>query len=251
MTFKRFRVISRAKGPLAAEPREAGFHDLVDPANYGADCTVAVEPTRPIEGVVRDLETKEPIPGASVTAFQLSGSTSSIEGLIRTKTDAQGRYRLVGLPKEGAGGHKLVVYPPLDRPYFITNRLAVPASPGMEPVTFDIALRRGNWATGRVTEIRTGKPVANALVDYFPFLANERAKDYPNFDPAIFSSIAVKTRYRTDKEGRFRIAALPGRGVVTVYVEAGTYRSGFGAEAVEGRTDEGLLTTYDRISPSQ
>ncbi len=52
-------------------------------------------------------------------------------------------------------------------------------------------------------------------------LSNERAKDYPNFDPAITGSVAIKTNYRTDKEGRFRIAALHGRGVVTVRVEFG------------------------------
>ena len=87
-----------------------------------------VEPGRPIEGLVRDAETKEPIPGAIVTAMQLFGSKMSIEGMITTMTDAEGRYRLVGLPK--GNGHKLSVYPPLDRPYFITEFLKVPASAG-------------------------------------------------------------------------------------------------------------------------
>ena len=108
------------------------------------------------------------------------------------------------------------MYPPIDRPYFVTDDIAVPASPGLEPVKFDIALRRATWASGKVTDIRTGKPVANALIDYFPMLSNERAKDYPNFDPAITGSVAVKTHHRTDKEGRFRVAVLHGRGVVTV-----------------------------------
>ena len=142
------------------------------------------------------------------------------------------------------------MYPPLDRPYFVTDDIVVPATPGFEPVKHDIALRRGTWASGQVTDIKTGKPVANALIDYFPMLSNERAKDYPNFDPAISGSVAVKTNYRTDKEGRFRIAALHGRGVVTVRVELGTYRTGFGAEAIKGRSGRNQLMTYDHIYTS-
>ena len=74
---------------------------------------------------------------------------------------------------------------------------------------FDIALKRGIWITGKVTDVVTGKPVA-AAVDYFPMLTNGHAKDYPNFDPNITMSIGIKTRYKTDKEGRFRIVGLPG-----------------------------------------
>ncbi len=250
VALKRFRVISRAKGPIAGEPRDSGSGDRVMTPTYGALCTVAVEPTRPIEGFVRDIETNEPIPGAVVTAHKRSGSNFGIDGLIRTETDAQGRYRLVGLPKEGAGGHELAVYPPIDRPYFVTDKIAVPASPGFDTVKCDIALRRGTWVTGKVTDVKTGKPVKNALVDYFPMLSNERAKDYPNFDPAITGSVAVKTHYRTDKEGHFRVTALHGRGVVTARVEGGTYRTGFGAEAIEGRPDRDQLMTYDHIYTS-
>ena len=156
---------------------------------YGATCTITVEPTRPIEGFVRDAETKQPIPGAIVTAAALSGSRLMIEGSILTETDAQGHYRLIGLPKEGAAGHKLAVYPPLDRPYFESGRLEAPAKPGFEPLSFDISLKSGIWISGKVTEVATGKPVA-AAVDYFPMLTNEHAKDYPNFDPNITASIA-------------------------------------------------------------
>ncbi len=217
---------------------------------HGAECTVAVEPTRPIEGVVRDIETKKPIARASVTAHRLSGSRFGIDGLIRTETDAQGRYRLVGLPKEGPVGHQLAVHPPIDQPYFMTDDIDVPPSPGLDPVHLDISLRRAAWLTGKVSDLRTGRPVANALVDYFPMLSNERAKEYPNFDPTISGSVAVSTRYRTDKEGRFGVAALYGRGVVTVRVEFGAYRTGFGAEAIKGRIDGDQLPTYDHIYPS-
>jgi beta-lactamase regulating signal transducer with metallopeptidase domain/protocatechuate 3,4-dioxygenase beta subunit len=249
VAFKRFRVVSH-NGPIAVEPRNSGSGGVVMSTTHGAECTVAVEPARPIEGVVRDIETKQPIAGASVTAHRLSGSRFGIDGLIRTQSDAQGRYRLVGLPKEGSTGHQLAVHPPIDQPYFMTDDIDVPPSPGLDAVHLDISLRRATWVTGKVTDLKTRRPVANALIDYFPMIANERAKDYPNFNPAISGSVAVSTRYRTDRDGRFRVAALHGRGVVTVRVEFGPYRTGFGAEAIRGRSEGNQLLTYDHIYTS-
>jgi beta-lactamase regulating signal transducer with metallopeptidase domain len=249
VAFKRFRVVSH-NGPIAAEPRNSGSGGEVMSTTQGALCTVAVEPTRPIEGFVRDIETKKPIARASVTAHRLSGSRFGIDGLIRAETDAQGHYRLVGLPKEGSVGHQLAVHPPIDQPYFMTDDIDVPPSPGLEPVHLDISLRPATWVTGRVTDFKTHQPIANALVDYFPMISNERAEDYPNFNPAISGSVAVNTRYRTGHDGRFRVAALFGRGVVTVRVEFGAYRTGFGAETIKGRTDGDQLPTYDHIYPS-
>jgi beta-lactamase regulating signal transducer with metallopeptidase domain/protocatechuate 3,4-dioxygenase beta subunit len=250
VAFKRVTVVTRAMDRVADDPpRDVAFVGLDDPVTYGADCTIAVEPTRPIEGVVRDAETEEPIPGAVVTAASLSGSDLMIDGFVSTETDAQGRYRLVGLPKEGGNGHKIAVYPPFDRPYFITRRIAVPAAPGFEPVKFDVALKRGTWITGKVTDVGTGKPV-RAAVDYFPFLSNTHAKDYPNFDPNVTASVGIKTRYRTDRDGRFRIVGLPGGGVVTAHTDDKSYRVGVGAEAIKGRTGQDQLLTYDRIFPS-
>ena len=95
----------------------------------------------------------------------------------------------------------------------------------------------------------TGKPVA-AAVDYFPLLTNGHAKDYPNFDPNITASVGIKTRYKTDKEGRFRIVGLPGEGVVTAHTDDKSYLGGVGAESIKGRTEQDQLLTYDRIFPS-
>ena len=244
--LKQVEVLARAMERIAGEPREAQFTGLAEPATYGANCTIAVEPSRPIEGVVRDAETRQPIPGAVVTLHQLSGSLITLDGTVLTQTDAQGRYRLTGLPKARSGGHKLAVYPPLDQPYFITRDLEFPASPGLDPVTFDIALKRGVSITGKITDLKTGKPV-QATVDYFPFLSNPHARDYPNFDPRITASVAIKTRYRTDREGRFQIPGLPGLGVVTAHTDDRSYRVGIGAETIAGATDQ--LPTYDHIYP--
>jgi beta-lactamase regulating signal transducer with metallopeptidase domain len=248
IALKQVRVLTRVMDRFNEEPRDPFFHGLEESAIHGATCTISVEPTRPIEGFVRDAETNQPIPGAIVTAAALSGSELMIDGLVSTETDAQGHYRLVGLPKERATGHKLAVYPPLDQPYFGTRRIEAPAKPGFEPVRFDIALKSGTWIAGTVTDAATGKPVA-AAVDYFPLLSNGHAKDYPNFDPNVTASVGIKTRYKTDKDGRFRIVGLPGEGVVTAHTDDQSYRGAFGAESIKGRTEQDQLLTYDRIFP--
>ena len=75
---------------------------IEESATYGADCTLVVQPTRPIEGIIRDLETGEPIPGAIVAASTIGGAEGAIiDRLIRSEADAEGRYRLVGLPRGG------------------------------------------------------------------------------------------------------------------------------------------------------
>ena len=254
VALRKVKVLTRPMDRASTEQREADFVGVDEPAVHGANCTIAVEPTRPIEGTVRDIETGEPIPGAVVTAASLSGSELMIDGLISTETDARGHYRLLGLPKEGAKGHKLAVYPPLDRPYFITRRIEVAASPGIAPAKLDIALKRGLWITGKVTDVTTGRPVP-AAIDYFPLLSNANAKDYPNFDPNVTASMGIKTRYKTDRDGRFRIAGLPGGGVVTAHTDDRSYLGGVGAETIAGRaahagSQEEQLLTYDRIFPA-
>jgi beta-lactamase regulating signal transducer with metallopeptidase domain len=73
IAFKIVKVVTRSMDRVPDEPRGADFVGLEEPATHGALCTIVVVPTRPIEGVVRDAETHEPIPGVTVTAAALSG----------------------------------------------------------------------------------------------------------------------------------------------------------------------------------
>ncbi len=250
ITLRRVQVVTRLMKRVGGGPVDSAR--LIELDYHGADCTIAVEPGRPIEGFVRDAENKEPIPGAIVTAMQLFGSTSSIEGMVTTTTGADGRYRLVGLPK--GSGHKLSVYPALDRPYFITEFLEVPASPGLGPVRYDIALKRGIWITGRVTDAKTGQPV-QAAIHYYPFLANTHAEGYPNFRQGL-SLFWTGSRYRTDAEGRYRVVGLPGRGIVAVKSFDRTYRLGVGIDGLSiqaaSRSDRSDgLPTFNAMNPRE
>ena len=246
LALKRVHVVARA---MDHQPEPAGSNHASgfdEPGTHGTDCTIAVEPTRIIEGTVRDVESGAPIPGALVTARRLDAGNYVSNGDVIARADDQGRYRLVGLPKCKAPA--VAVFPPLDRPYLVNDFLEVPVTDGYDPVTFDIPLRRARWITGRVFDLRSNKPV-RAAVDYFPLLTNPRAKDYPNFDPNVASSSPGQAgRYLTDADGRFRVPGLPGAGVVTAHADEGAYRVGFGAEGIGDRINADQLPTYDRIN---
>ena len=244
--MRRVQVVTRKM------PNVQGRHldepGLQDPTYYGASPTIVAEPGRPIEGVVKDADTKAPIPGAIVTAQQLSGSIMSIEGLITATTDAEGRYRLIGLPKGDT--HVLSVHPPLDQPYFVTDFLKVSAGPGIEPVRFDIAAHRGIWIDGRVTDAKTGQPV-RAIIHYYPYLANTQAQTFPNFRANSMSANWTGNRYHTDDQGRFRVVGIPGRGIVAVKSLARSYQLGVGGDRLSERPRRGNRMRRDGIADVQ
>src|SRR4051812_46647557 len=97
-------------------------------------------PTKPIEGVIRDKDTGEPIAGVNLKAnIENDSDHTMIEGLEAT-TDARGRYRLVGLPK--APGYFLFAFMKDDFPYTNGFFRMTADTPALEPVRHDIAMRR-------------------------------------------------------------------------------------------------------------
>jgi beta-lactamase regulating signal transducer with metallopeptidase domain/protocatechuate 3,4-dioxygenase beta subunit len=240
------RKMERVEGRHLDEP------GLTAPSYFGANPTIVVEPSRAIEGVIRDAKTKAPIPNATVMANQLAGSLMSLGDAITAVTDSEGRYRLIGLPK--GDGHKLAVHPPLDQPYFVTEHLAVSAPDGLGPVKFDIDLRRGLWITGRVTDAKTGEPV-QAAIHYFPFLTNKNAEGFANFIPGSLSLHWTGNRHRTDRDGRFRVVGVPGRGLVAAKSFSGLYRLGVGTEGIPEKPGTTVgrphgLPTYNEVDPN-
>ena len=196
---------------------------------------------------------KAPIPGAIVTAMQLAGSIMNIEGLITARTDAEGRYRLVGLPK--GDGHVLSVYPPLDRPYFITDFLKVSAGPGLEPVRFDIALNEGSGSPAasptRRPASRCGRPSITTrswptrMPRTFPnFRANYRS---PPTGPATDTAPTTKADSAS--------SACRAVGIVAVKSFDRSYRLGVGGDRAlrvpsrDRRTGRDGLPTYNQIHP--
>jgi RNA polymerase sigma factor (sigma-70 family) len=206
-------------------------------AYYGAKLDLAAALTRPIVGVVRDKDSGQPLPGVTIESETIADRFGL--GLIRTTTDENGRYRLVGLPK--SDGNKIVartydnfmphrIEVANERPYLASvKKVGNPL--GLEPVTVDFALKRGVWVKGRVTEEATGKPLFAARIEYFYFWEeNPDAKELLDLYPFNMG--------HTEEDGCYRIPALPGRGLITVRA-ADHYIMGVGVERIKGGRVEG------------
>ena len=120
----------------------------------------AAEATSAVEGVVREAGSGKPVAGATV---RIRGASAV--------TDAQGRYRVSGLPKE-KGEYGLQVNAPDNTPLIgHWERIAIGAD--RNPVRADAELMRGTAVTGRVYDKATGKGVGACSVRFAPLPENK------------------------------------------------------------------------------
>ncbi len=194
--------------PEQGEPRTFATY-------YGANFRHVASLTKPIIGVVRDKDTKKPLAGVTVRGYARVITPGHLDSrdldMMRTTTDAQGRYRLIGMPK--GEGFKIVAIPGNDQPYVVCPK-DVPDSPGLEPVMVDFDLKRGVWIEGKITDKVTGKPVKTS-VEYFSVYSNPRLRDYEGFDSAmIFRMVSSR------EDGSYRVVGIPGPGLLVVWRES-------------------------------
>ncbi len=104
---------------------------------YGASFEHPAAPSRPIVGVVRDKDTGKPLAGIPVQSDKFAGVNANGDSSVRTVTDKDGKYRLVGMPK--GEGNIIKAAPAAGQPYFQAAQ-DVENSPGLEPVQVDFAL---------------------------------------------------------------------------------------------------------------
>jgi len=184
----------------------------------------AAAPAKPIEGVIRDKDTRLPIAGLKLRgAVYEEHSLLWAEGVEAT-TDAQGRYRLTGLPK--APDYRLFVEPGEGLPYLKASLRAPAASPALEPVKFDIALKRGILVRGRVTDKATGKP-APGYVEALTMADNPHAGEFPGYARSYPPHVVIRD------DGRYQLVALPGRGIIACRSDMRRYRGSLGALAIK------------------
>ncbi len=72
-------------------------------------------PTKPIKGVIRDKDTGRPIAGVKLRGMVFKENSHVWQEGVETTTDAQGQYRLTGLPKGPA--YRLFLEPDDGLPY--------------------------------------------------------------------------------------------------------------------------------------
>ena len=135
IAYTRLIVVTRRMESVAAH----GFASQYGPGSqtiHGADFIHTASPGRPVEGIVRDAKTKQPLANVEIRSDHFAGTNWVGTQDLRTTTDAQGRFQLVGLPK--GQGNGLIIVPNDDQPYFM-QEVAVPDPPGVAPVSLEIA----------------------------------------------------------------------------------------------------------------
>jgi beta-lactamase regulating signal transducer with metallopeptidase domain len=227
-----------------------------DPRSRGERCfgtkfDYTAEPTQVITGVVRDQDTKKPIVGTVVSVSQFAGSMRGTpHRFVFDTTDEKGRYRLAGLPKltDGARPIRLEILPNASQPYFRTGVTVSKEAAGLDPISFDIELKRAVWASGRLIDQTSGEPV-QGRVSYYPFIDNSAAAKYFNFDSRL-ETVGHNNWYRTSDDGSYRIPAVSGRGIVAACAfPSADYRIGAGADKIGWQWNSRDKLVYHLASP--
>lgn len=210
---------------------------------HGASFVLPMSPSQVVEGVVIDAETRTPLPGVRVEGTRFAGTNLTGRKEIVTTSDSQGRFRLVGLPKaqptaKPSHRHSYLMLRPNDDQPYLMRRVQVPAADGLEPIKVTAKLHRGIWIQGRVTDKSTGQPVKGVRLHYIPYRTNVFAQALPEFDDDG-NVQGDQTRYRTDRDGRYRLVGLPGRAVIGAESIASPYRYGVGYEQLRVPDERG------------
>jgi hypothetical protein len=192
---------------------------------YGATLNLVASPGLEVVGTVRDKDTGKPLAGATVQAAALIGIPYQ---LLKTTTDAEGRYRLMGIPRKTQfGDGQEVVAEVKGGPPYLPSIQSVGDTLG--PITRNFELKRGVWARGRITDKSNGKPV-QANLSYWVFEDNPHAKDYPPY-----GTVRVGDPFLANEKGEFQIAVLPGHGILGArHFPDGTYRLDVGINTSHG-----------------
>ena len=210
---------------MTRRPKPSGA--LRDPPSqhriYPATFDYLAQPSRRIQGTIRDGLTGNPVPDVTIHGYSFSRSTS----------DAAGRFELQGYPKSRE--YSLEILPPSGAPFLAMN-LPLDDTPGLEPITADVKLVRGIPVQGRVLDAATGQPVKGS-VEYHPLFPN------PFIDHHFSRSQVPHSRTRELRaDGSFTLTVLPGPGVVLFQAYGGPYESY--APTVGGRALSSSISTY-------
>jgi hypothetical protein len=207
-------------------------------------------PTVPIVGTVRDKDTGKPLAGIIIQSRMSSAEGGpDAEGgpatnYLRTVSDKDGHYRLVGLPKRP--DQIIRAYSGPGQAYVRLGKRTGDGI-GLGPVRVDFELKRGVVIHGRVTDKATGQPV-QAEVEYFIFSDNpEYVEGAGGFREG--SSINAWT----DKDGSFSLVGLPRRGIVAAKVwsaRADRYIVAAGAEQIKGADRYDFFQVYGNVCPA-
>ncbi len=204
--------------------RQPSSHDIV---YHGAEFDLVVGPDAEVVGTVTDQDTGKPLADIHVGTAALFGNHPT--RTLDTTTDAQGHYRLGGIPpKTNFNDNQALLITALDgRPYLPAIR-SLGEVDVARPITKDLQLKRGVLAQGRVAEKATGKGVRSNL-SYSILADNPSLKTYPKY-----GTVRAGMPYRTDDEGNFKLVVMPGPGILGARAHTEQYRLGVGLDTIQG-----------------
>jgi len=195
----------------------------------GAKFDFAAPPSRPITGVVRDRATGRPLAGIRVRparwplflgvrmnqAIKSPGIPLEPPGPPGQLTDAEGRYLLIGQPKEES--YAVAAIPPPGSSY-LAGGVELADTPGLGPVVADVELAEGIPFRVRPVDAVTARPV-EAKVEYHPLRPNPNVRDL-----AGKSGLPALSRGARQDDGSYAGVMLPGPGAITVENVEQVYR---------------------------
>lgn len=212
------------------------------PAGGTADVAVRLAPAGFLTGTVLDHDTKTPLEGVCVQAYD--GRTDRATGMASC-TDAQGVWRMGGLP----GGQVSLHFQPGDQAH--VDQWAVNAAtqaeadlftvqPGQTVKVPAVKLRSGGRITGVVTDAATGRPVSNVCVAIGVL------------SPRVGGCDGDQRDVQTDDAGRFTMTGLTSGSYVLTFADlTGDHAWQFSGDAASRSTATpvtvkvGKTTTYD------
>jgi RNA polymerase sigma factor (sigma-70 family) len=173
---------------------------------YGASFDYLATASRPIRGVVRDKDTGKPIAGVAIGA-QYNPAWVQNNPWCKAVTDKDGRYELLGLAKSPS--YTLVVRSPVG--VYFCRSMGLNDTEGLAPLTGDIEMVQGGVTVrGKVTDKASGKPIADARVDYYPLWHN------PNVARKLGGGWSPHSETTTGPDGSYALTAFAGGGVIGV-----------------------------------
>jgi beta-lactamase regulating signal transducer with metallopeptidase domain len=142
-----------------------------------------LEPARPVEGVVTDRDTGRPIAGVAIEMAVSRAPEWRFR--FRTTTDAQGRYRVVGVAWNQPGQLYTNVTPSVTSGYLPIQEHREEWPAGAGDLRWDFTLKKGTTIRGRVIDAETKQPIAGA-------------------------GVAGGNSVQTDSKGEFTVSVSPG-----------------------------------------
>lgn len=239
------RILVRSQTGPPIQIRDVDALFTMHPAEFDR----IAQPSLPLEGTVRDQDSKAPIRDAMVeNLFLLPGNDRSRaleQGHVTARTDKDGRYRLTGLPIEE---RVPLLVSSQQAPYLPMFAFADMPGAGKAP-PLDVHLKQGIWTQGCVKEGPTSLPVWGNP-HYFAFRDNPHFKSGDGFNLNLSN---IRSPFITDVAGRYQIACPPGHGLITFTAIAGPsgagqrYPTSKGQEQIEGIISTGYWARFDTV----